>query len=317
MPPNTFLHNHPNFQDLIRIVAEKQAVLPGLIEKDYWIMHCLYGLQRMRYTFELKGGTSLSKGFGIIHRFSEDIDIRIEPPPNGNVATNPKHTKPQHCDSRKKFYDALAEDTKINGIVSVERDTSFDDEQYYRSGGIRLRYDSVVEEIEDLKEGILLEVGFDTVTPNRPVDIHSWVYNHAVTFDVPLIDNRALGIACYHPGYTLIEKLQTVSTKYRKHREKEAMPPNFMRHYYDIYCLLENSEVKSFIGSKEYHDHKAARFRSADNPIIAENEAFLLSDPDLRGEYEKAYMATQSLYYQGQVPFTKLLSRIHENVDTL
>lgn len=30
--------------------------------------------------FELKGGTSLSKGFGIIHRFSEDIDIRIEPP---------------------------------------------------------------------------------------------------------------------------------------------------------------------------------------------------------------------------------------------
>ncbi len=28
--------------------------------------------------FELKGGTSLSKGFGVIHRFSEDIDIRIE-----------------------------------------------------------------------------------------------------------------------------------------------------------------------------------------------------------------------------------------------
>jgi predicted nucleotidyltransferase component of viral defense system len=30
--------------------------------------------------FELKGGTSLSKGFGLIHRFSEDIDIRIDPP---------------------------------------------------------------------------------------------------------------------------------------------------------------------------------------------------------------------------------------------
>jgi hypothetical protein len=32
--------------------------------------------------FELKGGTLLSKGHGIIHRFAEDIDILIEPPPS-------------------------------------------------------------------------------------------------------------------------------------------------------------------------------------------------------------------------------------------
>ena len=51
-----------------------------LVEKDYWIMHCLWGLQAQGFQFELKGGTSLSKGFGVIHRFSEDIDIRIEPP---------------------------------------------------------------------------------------------------------------------------------------------------------------------------------------------------------------------------------------------
>jgi predicted nucleotidyltransferase component of viral defense system len=48
-----------------------------LVEKDYWIMHCLWGLKSQGSTFELKGGTSLSKGFGIIKRFSEDIDIRL------------------------------------------------------------------------------------------------------------------------------------------------------------------------------------------------------------------------------------------------
>jgi predicted nucleotidyltransferase component of viral defense system len=70
-----FLHNHPQFADLIRIVAEQKGIDPALVEKDYWIMHCLHGLQQLGLTFELKGGTSLSKGFQIINRFSEDIDM--------------------------------------------------------------------------------------------------------------------------------------------------------------------------------------------------------------------------------------------------
>jgi predicted nucleotidyltransferase component of viral defense system len=56
-------------------VAEQKTIDPALVEKDYWIMHCLYGLQQLRLQFELKGGTSLSKGYQIIDRFSEDIDI--------------------------------------------------------------------------------------------------------------------------------------------------------------------------------------------------------------------------------------------------
>ena len=70
--PRDVLHNHPQFADLIRIVAAEKGIDPGLVEKDYWIMHCLYGLQQLGLTFELKGGTSLSKGFQIINRFSED-----------------------------------------------------------------------------------------------------------------------------------------------------------------------------------------------------------------------------------------------------
>lgn len=68
--PRDFLHNHPQFADLIRIVANDQGIAPGLVEKDYWIMQSLYGLQQLGMTFELKGGTSLSKGYGLISRFS-------------------------------------------------------------------------------------------------------------------------------------------------------------------------------------------------------------------------------------------------------
>lgn len=51
--PRDFLHNHPQFAGLIRIVAEEKGIDPALVEKDYWIMHCLYGLQQVGFTFHI------------------------------------------------------------------------------------------------------------------------------------------------------------------------------------------------------------------------------------------------------------------------
>lgn len=270
---DVFLHNHPEFDQLIRIVGNDLAIEPALIEKDYWIMHCLYGLRNLGFLFQLKGGTSLSKGYGIINRFSEDIDIRIEPPADMDVKTGRNQNKPAHCNTRKTFYDWLAENIKIDGIEEVRRDVEFDDAKY-RSGGIRLHYQQTVGALEGVKEGILLEVGFDDVAPNQAIDISSWAYDYvSVTVDVDIVDNRAKQVACYHPGYTLVEKLQTISTKYRKQREDGAFPVNFMRHYYDVYRLLQKSEVLDFVGTDNYKSHKEKRFRSGDNPAIAENPA--------------------------------------------
>lgn len=67
-----FIHQLPDARELFSIVADDRKTLPAIVEKDYWIMHTLWGLQQQSFDFELKGGTSLSKGFGIINRFSED-----------------------------------------------------------------------------------------------------------------------------------------------------------------------------------------------------------------------------------------------------
>jgi hypothetical protein len=46
MPPNYF-HNHKHFGQLIEITARELGIHePSLVEKDYWITHCLYGLQK-------------------------------------------------------------------------------------------------------------------------------------------------------------------------------------------------------------------------------------------------------------------------------
>ena len=55
-------------------------------------------------------------------------------------------------------------------------------------------------------------------------------------------------------------------------------PPNFARHYYDISCLLKNSDVQEFINSKNYSPHKNKRFRSGDETDLTKNPAFNIND---------------------------------------
>lgn len=117
--------------------------------------------------------------------------------------------------------------------------------------------------MDGLKAGVLLEVGFDDVTPNTTKDISSWLCDYAAG-KVPIIDNRAKGVACYDPGYTFVEKLQTVSTKFRQQQASKEFPLNFMRHYYDIYSLLKRPEVQALIGMHAYTAHKTKRFRQDD-----------------------------------------------------
>ena len=112
-----FIHNDPEFKQILAIVASNKSIDITLIEKDYWIMHALYSLHHQGIEFELKGGTSLSKGYGIIDRFSEDIDIHIRT--NFGLLIEGKEDKPEIKIARKKFYDVLAKSIIINGIVSI------------------------------------------------------------------------------------------------------------------------------------------------------------------------------------------------------
>lgn len=272
-----FLHARRDFNALVAIVAEQRGIDPVLVEKDYWIMHCLWGLQASRFRFELKGGTSLSKGFGIIHRFSEDIDIRIEPPDDLQVKAGRNHNKPAHIESRRAYYEWLAKNIAIAGIDTVWRDTA----------------------------------------PNRPVTISSWAFDAARSAGVRIHDNRAVDVLCYLPTYTFVEKLQTVSTKYRLHKTGEAFPANFMRHYYDIYCLLTLPEIQAFIGTPAYEERKVQRFRSGDELVVAKNPAFLLEDPQEHARFASEYRKTSALYYNGQPDLGEILARIRQFIDKM
>ena len=72
-----YLHeeNRDLFRDLISLVAEMSGIRTDIIEKDYYVVMLLQELAKIDYPVVFKGGTSLSKAYGVIDRFSEDIDI--------------------------------------------------------------------------------------------------------------------------------------------------------------------------------------------------------------------------------------------------
>ena len=74
------LHNDPKlFTDTVLATAEYFSISPVYIEKDYWITNTLRRLSLNPNAVKVvfKGGTSLSKAYNLVDRFSEDIDIAI------------------------------------------------------------------------------------------------------------------------------------------------------------------------------------------------------------------------------------------------
>jgi hypothetical protein len=160
-----------------------------------------------------------------------------------------------------------------------------------------------------LKDGILLELGFDDTAPNRSVNISSWALNIALERVDDVFDNRAVTVPCYAPTHTFVEKLQTISTKYRRLDDTKAFPANFLRHCYDVYCLLGLKEVHTFMREPAYAKRKEQRFRSGDEQVVNKNQAFVLPDLKQRERFAREYRKTSALYYLGQPDFNKLIAR--------
>lgn len=187
------------------------------------------------------------------------------------------------------------------------------------SGGIRLIYEAATTRVEGIKQDILLEAGYDNVVPNSPVLISSWAYDRATsTPGLEIIDNRATDIICYDPRYTFVEKLQTIATKFRKEMATGEVTTNYMRQYYDVYCLLGDQRIIDFIGTQPYQEHKMKRFPAEDfNIPIDKNEAFHLKTDTLRNSFRQRYEATKALYYKGQPSFNAILDKIEKYVGHL
>lgn len=309
-----FLHELAETQDYFQAIADEKDIRPAVVEKDYWIMHCLWGLQKLGLQFEMKGGTSLSKGWAVVDRFSEDIDIRFDPPPSLNL----KGEKPAHIEARFAFYDDLAARIKIAG-VTVVRNRDYDDDKA-QNGGISLKFPSYFPESSTLNPEVLLEAGFAKTAPNEPCDFSSWALDRALG-KLDVIDNRAPGVRCFNPEYTFVDKIQAICRRFRQHRDRndpaKDRPRFFLRHYYDLYMLLDVPRVKTFIGTPEYETYKKEKLKTTDAAEFATRAAFLLKDAKTYALFEQEFSAMDDMITPPRPKFADVAAHIKERAPSL
>lgn len=239
-----FVHEERDFDALLGIVATKLGLSRGLVEKDYWVTHTLWALHRQGLEVWFKGGTSLSKGFRLIQRFSEDLDLKIEP---GTFAALPAVTDWRRegtkvVQGRKDYFQALGTALDVPGARIVLEPC--EPKHTWRHANLRVEYP--VRHGADLpgvmSPFVLLEVGSARVTPSVACDMTSFVHDelsaqHQLS---DFEDNRPTGVRCVHPLVTLLEKLDAMQKRVPNHAAAAA---TFVRHFEDAAQIILAQET--------------------------------------------------------------------------
>ena len=76
-----YLHESKDFKEILDKTHEETGYEAAIIEKDYYVSMMLKNLSKTEHEFIFKGGTSLSKAYNVINRFSEDIDLTVSEKP--------------------------------------------------------------------------------------------------------------------------------------------------------------------------------------------------------------------------------------------
>lgn len=315
----SFVHEDREFRQLLDIVARETGIAAALIEKDYWATHTLWALHGSGLDIWFKGGTSLSKGFALIQRFSEDLDLMIQ---HGSLGGLPKVTSWTSTNKgpvakRRAFYDALAGTLVVPG-VRVEQDQSRIDKQA-RAADYLGHYPGVLlaQLAPAMSPFIRLEVGRARVVPHviRPLGsfVHDYLARQGMlgSYD----DNRPAAVRCVHPLVTLFEKLDAMSRRYA--REK-IEPDTFVRHYEDAAQIIRAADRLPETGMTA---EQLANDMLDDNDIAAlptPNEPALVLDAvEKHAAIERAYTRITPMFWGPRIPLDEACATIRGWLDSL
>ena len=301
------LHNRPDFDDIVRAAADAAGMPIAIAEKDYYVtvvldrLHSQYGDEVV-----FKGGTSLSKGWKIIDRFSEDVDVfvRINLPKDMSTSKFNKETRAKlgaierhvgECDAfevtssdhfRGKSRDVVYTystggpiDTNITPTVRLEMGV--------RSGGdpcTKRTIDSVVAEFARRQANI------------QPFEV-------APPFQMDLLDFTR----------TFVEKLACVHSLVCHHIDSGAEIGRNVRHYADLHSLLQQPEVELFAGTDEYAQLREDIARNTEQwfsratplkpgEVFANSPALDPTDTVMRALQAAYEREVPQLFYRGEPP---------------
>jgi len=247
-PGSGRLADRADFRDLLGIVAAEVGLLPAWIEKDYWLVRVLEAVARspgLSGLFVFKGGTSLSKAWKLIDRFSEDVDLLLTGEHYGPM--------PAKKGAREKTFKAVRQAIEKATPLRLSLEGLSEEEKrfYYLRADThgQLRYPirgGSLEATAGSQEWVLVEAGFrGGSNPWSMVPIRSYVgeyisgKQHLASLAAEYVaDVSPVDVPVLAAERTFIEKLLAVHTA-----AVGSVSSLQARHYYDLSKLLYHSDV--------------------------------------------------------------------------
>lgn len=222
--------------DAIAALAARVALEIGLpaaqVEKDFWVTEVLRGVTSaaaaLGFEVVFKGGTSLSKAYQLIERFSEDVDVLVILP------TDTTGAKERIL---KGLVNGAAESTAV-GPETVGPATTKGLKR-----GARFHYrPSPIASTAGLSDGVFLEIGSrGGAMPTSTMSIESVIAQHAAADVAGMVEAEPFSVRVLRPSRTLVEKLVLLHTA--SNDPNSATLVRGARHYYDIHQLLQRPDV--------------------------------------------------------------------------
>lgn len=231
--------------DLFAETANAMRTTPAIVEKDFWVVWVLsrvFANAELARILKFKGGTSLSKVFGLIGRFSEDIDLILDWREVMQDDPNAERSRTQQI----KFNEA----TNAEAISHIDAELlpqvqqclgdlyscSIDAANLH---AINIRYPAAFDDAY-LRPEILLEIG--PLASWLPSDVFA-IQPYAAQHFPQVFDKPSCDVPTILAERTFWEKATILHQE--SHRpEDKPMPPRYSRHYYDL-ARLALSDVKA------------------------------------------------------------------------
>lgn len=251
----------------IEQAATQRNVSPVILEKDFWVSWLLAVLFNSEFAGALvfKGGTSLSKVFGVIDRFSEDIDLSLSPeflrlPPAGtsrNQANKWMKGAEAACGAAVEKQIVPVLEAAVTAVLG-NRDGGwfeFVTDPITHSPVLMFHYPSTqAPGFEYLRRSVKLEFG--SLTDQQPVGRHSVQPLVAEVLPVAFTDWQCEVVAL-EVERSFWEKATILHTEYHRPSERPT-PGRFSRHYADTAALAHDPVAAAAIDDHELRERVVA-----------------------------------------------------------
>lgn len=229
----------------------KRGLHPSIVEKDFWVCFMLDHLFhdcKYRDSFVFKGGTSLSKAYHVIERFSEDIDLILDWRKIINDDSNPWENRSKNKqDLYNKKINKLAASFYLEELVPI-----LNKELIAKLGeGQWVSVDSFDDMV--INFNYPKEFNLDYIVPVIRLEIGplaAWMPSHKVKIkpfvaeEYPNIFTQSdTEILTIDVERTFWEKI-TILHKIANYPVNKLIPRRYARHLYDVYCMA-NSEIRN------------------------------------------------------------------------